>query len=120
MRSGSGRSAGCEALAAGQGKRRLQCCVACQALRFGCELIVCPVPASTAVACFGGAIAISVLLYHFFAPGGHDCSFNITIITVALILCVAFSLMSLHPAVRVGLGRGGEKCRWAQQGHSSC
>lgn len=56
-------------------------------------------PPALSVLCYGGGIAIAGLLYHWFAPGGHDCSFNITIITVALILCVAFSLMSMHPAV---------------------
>ena len=59
-------------------------------------------PRPDAVLCFGGSIAIAGLLYHFFAPGGHDCSFNIAVITVALGLCVVFSLVSLHPAVRSG------------------
>ena len=59
----------------------------------------CPALAAAAVLCFSGSITITGLLYHWFAPGGHDCSFNITVITLALVLCVAFSMLSLHPAV---------------------
>ena len=54
---------------------------------------------------FGGAIALAGLSYHWFAPGTHDCSFNISIVTVALLLCVvliwvaASELMEVrHPA----------------------
>lgn len=52
--------------------------------------------------CYAFCTTIAGLLYYWFAPSSHDCSFNITIITVAVILCLSLSLMSLHPAVEKG------------------
>jgi len=40
------------------------------------------------------------LAYHWFAPSGHDCSLNISLITLGLLLCVAFTLATFHPIVR--------------------
>jgi hypothetical protein len=49
---------------------------------------------------------IAGLLYHFFAPSGADCSLNICLITLALVLCIVLTTVTLHPAVSLGLGRG--------------
>lgn len=47
-----------------------------------------------------GCLAIGGLLFHWFAPGGADCSLNISLITVSLVLCVVLSLVTMHPQVR--------------------
>ena len=52
------------------------------------------------LAAYAGCFTVLGLLYHWFAPGGQDCSFNITVITLALLLCVAITLVTLHPVVR--------------------
>lgn len=51
-------------------------------------------------AAYAGAATIGGLLYYWFAPGGHDCSFNVAVVSTALALCLAFTLVSLHPKVR--------------------
>ncbi len=51
------------------------------------------------VVAYGGSLTLSALMFHWFKPSGVDCSFNVSLITVALLLCVAFSVMSLLPAV---------------------
>jgi hypothetical protein len=62
-----------------------------------------------------GCIAIGGLLYHFFAPAGADCSLNISLITLALLLCLALSLITLHPAVSRRLGGPTSRARQRQQ-----
>lgn len=43
------------------------------------------------------------MLFYFFKPAGAgSCSLNVSLITVALLVCVVFSLLSLHPAARGG------------------
>ncbi|EFN58848.1 hypothetical protein CHLNCDRAFT_48549 [Chlorella variabilis] len=53
-------------------------------------------------AAYAGCAAIAGLLYHFFAPASADCSLNISLITLALILCIVLSTITLHPAVQRG------------------
>lgn len=48
-----------------------------------------------------GALTLTGVLYWLFTPAGADaCGFNITVITLTLLLCLSFSLLSLHPVVR--------------------
>lgn len=51
---------------------------------------------------YAGCITIAGLLYHWFAPGGADCSLNISLITLSLLLCIVLSLITLHPQVQRG------------------
>ena len=44
-------------------------------------------------------MTIAGLLYHWFAPAGVDCSLNVSIITLSLILCIILSLLTMHPTV---------------------
>lgn len=39
-------------------------------------------------------------MFHWFSPSSVEdgCSLNITLITLALLLCLVFALASLHPA----------------------
>lgn len=40
-------------------------------------------------------------MYHWFKPSGAgSCSLNITLITLALLLILAFTALSLHPMAR--------------------
>ena len=59
-------------------------------------------------AAYASAATAGGLLYYWFAPGGHDCSFNVAVVTVAMALCLAFTMVSLHPKAR-----GGGGCRAA-------
>lgn len=51
---------------------------------------------------YAGCITIAGLLYHFFAPSGADCSLNISLITLSLILCIILSVITMHPRVERG------------------
>jgi hypothetical protein len=43
------------------------------------------------------------LMYHWFKPeGAGSCSLNITLITLALVVVVAISALSLHPVSKSG------------------
>eukprot|EP00897_Mesotaenium_endlicherianum_P004540 jgi/Mesen1/4113/ME000216S03366 len=55
------------------------------------------------VGCYVLVITGAVFLFHFFAPGGHDCQLNIFFITMTLILAVGFAIVSLHPQVNGSL-----------------
>lgn len=55
------------------------------------------------LACFAGALTLLGLAYRWFAPhSAGDCSLNVFVITLAIILGVAYSAASLHPAVAHG------------------
>ena len=55
------------------------------------------------LACFAGALTLLGLAYRWFAPhSAGDCSLNVFVITFAIILGVAYSAASLHPAVAHG------------------
>lgn len=54
------------------------------------------------VAAYAGCVTIGGLLFHFFVPSGPDCSLNISLITLALTLCLVLSLVTMHPSVRRG------------------
>jgi serine incorporator 1/3 len=58
--------------------------------------------ATRAVAAYAGTATIAGLLYHWFAPPTADCSLNISLITLALLLVLCLSLATFHPAVRQG------------------
>lgn len=49
-----------------------------------------------------GSIVLIVLSYVWFAPSANsiDCSFNISLITLGLMMCVVLSLITLHPRVK--------------------
>ena len=54
-------------------------------------------------ACFAGALTLLGLAYRWFAPrGAGDCSLNVFVITFAILLGVAYSAASVHPAVAHG------------------
>lgn len=79
----------------------------------GPQLTHCPTPPPRPrSALSAGCAAIGGLLYHWFAPGSADCSLNISIVTLSLILCLVLSLVTMHPRVSAG-GRhsGGGGCR---------
>ena len=46
-----------------------------------------------------GCGALVGLCFHWFAPSDIDCSFNLTIISLSLVLVVVLCLTSFHPAV---------------------
>jgi hypothetical protein len=55
------------------------------------------------VAAYGGVLALAGLLYAFFKPAGAgSCSLNVALITLALLLCVGFSALSVAPFARNG------------------
>jgi serine incorporator 1/3 len=60
------------------------------------------------VAAYAGCITMAGLMFHWFNPtiqggeGGGDCSLNISLITIAILLCMAITFVSLHPAVSRG------------------
>ncbi len=49
-----------------------------------------------------GSIVLFILSYVWFAPsaGDIDCSLNISMITLGLLMCVVLSLITLHPRVK--------------------
>lgn len=52
---------------------------------------------------YGGAATLTGLMYHWFKPAGAgDCSFNMFVVTMSLLLCFAFSAMAFHPKVPNG------------------
>lgn len=55
------------------------------------------------VAAYAGVLAIAGVLFYFFKPGGAgSCSLNVTLITLSLLLCCAFSAISLLPLAKRG------------------
>jgi Serine incorporator (Serinc) len=56
--------------------------------------------AITVGAYLGCAGLLGVLFYWFKPAGAGDCSFNVTVIVLSVVLVVAFSLLSMHPIVR--------------------
>lgn len=55
------------------------------------------------ITAFGGVLAIAGILFYFFKPtGAGSCSLNVALITLSLLLCVAFSLISLTPLSKNG------------------
>lgn len=50
---------------------------------------------------YAGCAAIGGLLFHWFAPGTADCSLNISLITLSLVLCLVLSLVTMHPQARL-------------------
>lgn len=54
-------------------------------------------------AAYAGVVAVAALLYAFFKPqGAGDCSLNVALITLSLLLCVSFSVLSVLPFARGG------------------
>ena len=52
------------------------------------------------IGAFVGAIALIAISFYWFNPSGAgDCSFNIFVMTVTILLTLAVSLGSLHPQV---------------------
>jgi hypothetical protein len=52
------------------------------------------------IGAFVGAIALIAVSFYWFNPSGAgDCSFNIFVMTVTILLTLAVSLGSLHPQV---------------------
>ena len=57
----------------------------------------------TTLACFGGALALIGLDYQWFKPSGAgDCSLNVFLVTLTLLLGVGTTLGALHPAISHG------------------
>ncbi|GAX77158.1 hypothetical protein CEUSTIGMA_g4603.t1 [Chlamydomonas eustigma] len=56
------------------------------------------------VAAYAGSLTVAGLMFHWFKPSGLDCSFNVLLITLALLLCVVFSVLSLIPSVTANRG----------------
>lgn len=55
------------------------------------------------ISAFMGTLAVAGVLFYFFKPGGAgSCSLNVSLITLTLLVCVVFSLLSLHPMARSG------------------
>ena len=46
-----------------------------------------------------GCVTIAGLLFHWFSPSGVDCSLNVSIVALSLILCIILSLLTMHPTV---------------------
>eukprot|EP00891_Asterochloris_glomerata_P004139 jgi/Astpho2/4139/Aster-01281 len=56
------------------------------------------------VSCYVGALTLIGIMFYWFNPAGAagGCSFNIVIIVLTLLLCLSFSLLSIHPLARNG------------------
>ncbi len=55
------------------------------------------------VAAYAGTLALAGVLFAFFKPAGAgSCSLNVFLVTAALLLCVAFSALSVAPFARSG------------------
>lgn len=56
------------------------------------------------VSCYVGALTLIGIMFYWFNPAGAagGCSFNIVIIVLTLLLCLSFSLLSIHPLVNTG------------------
>jgi Serine incorporator (Serinc) len=53
------------------------------------------------VGCYAGIAAIVGLLFYWFNPAAAgDCSFNVTVIVLALVVALVLGAASMHPAVR--------------------
>ena len=52
------------------------------------------------VGCYAGIAAIVGLLFYWFNPAAAgDCSFNVTVIVLALLVALVLGAASMHPAV---------------------
>lgn len=49
--------------------------------------------------CYIATFSFSGLLFHWFAPSGHDCGLNTSFIVLTLIFAVVFAVVALHPKV---------------------
>ena len=65
------------------------------------------------IGCYVGALTLIGIMFYWFNPAGAagGCSFNIVIIVLTLLLCLSFSLLSIHPLVST---------RHCNQKHCSC
>ncbi len=52
------------------------------------------------VGCYAGIAAIVGVLFYWFNPGGADCSFNVSVIVLTILVCLTLGAASMHPAVR--------------------
>ncbi|OAY69415.1 Serine incorporator 3 [Ananas comosus] len=53
--------------------------------------------------CYIATFSFSGLLFHWFAPSGHDCGLNTSFIVLTLIFAVVFAVVALHPKVNGSL-----------------
>ena len=54
------------------------------------------------IGAFAGCAAIIGILFYWFNPSAvEDCSFNVGITVVTIILCVLVAMAPLHPSVRL-------------------
>jgi len=51
---------------------------------------------------YAGSITLVVFLYKWYSPDGEECSRNVWLITVTLVLCVVFTAISVHPVAKEG------------------
>ena len=52
------------------------------------------------VACYAGIASIIGVLFYWFNPAAaNGCSFNVTVIVLALLVCLVVSAASMHPTV---------------------
>lgn len=54
------------------------------------------------VTLYSGSITLIVFLYKWFNPAGEECGRNVWIITTALLVCVAFTAISVSPIAKEG------------------
>jgi hypothetical protein len=55
------------------------------------------------VACYAGVAAIVGLLFYWFNPASAgDCSFNVSVIVLTILVCLALGAASMHPAATNG------------------
>ena len=65
------------------------------------------------VGCYAGIGAIVGLLFYWFNPvAAGDCSFNVTVIVLSLVVALVLGASSMHPAV--------SSMSLCQSGHCSC
>ncbi|XP_019155782.1 PREDICTED: probable serine incorporator isoform X2 [Ipomoea nil] len=50
--------------------------------------------------CYVATFAFNGLLFHFFAPSGHECGLNTFFIVMTLIFVFCFAVVTLHPSVK--------------------
>lgn len=51
------------------------------------------------VAAYTAVLTMAGLMFHWYSPSGVEggCALNVTVITLALVLCVIYAMLSLHP-----------------------
>ena len=65
---------------------------------------------------YAGVVVLAGLLFYFFNPAGAgDCSFNISAITMTLVLALVVSAVSMLPYVRPRRVAGNRSCHDASQ-----